>query len=195
MVRSFWHSCRLPFSGKVMMRDWVHGVGHSPVCQILLQIVSRPLIMASPLLAPAPLGRRPLLLPLLREGWGSCRCRLLEGCSVLLGFLWLCSCTARSSARTTSIGCPVLHSDLFHPCPVRWWFALALCWSDLSPAGKFSCCYSSSCYLRCPGTALQSTSSLPFHAFLDFLVGCPVLPYVFRIFLLLQLPSFVAQIK
>ena len=23
------------------MRDWVHGVGHSPVCQILLQIVSR----------------------------------------------------------------------------------------------------------------------------------------------------------
>ena len=30
------------------MRDWVHGVGHSPVCQILLQIVSRALIMASP---------------------------------------------------------------------------------------------------------------------------------------------------
>ena len=30
------------------MRDWVHGVGHSPVCQILLQIVSGALIMASP---------------------------------------------------------------------------------------------------------------------------------------------------
>ena len=34
------------------MRDWVHGVGpavgHTPVCQILLQIVSRALIMASP---------------------------------------------------------------------------------------------------------------------------------------------------
>ena len=30
------------------MRDWVHGVGHSPVCQILLQIVSRALTMASP---------------------------------------------------------------------------------------------------------------------------------------------------
>ena len=28
------------------MRDWVHGVGHSPVCQILLQIVSMALIMA-----------------------------------------------------------------------------------------------------------------------------------------------------
>ena len=121
----------------------------------------------------APLGRSPLLLispscetspllPLLREGWGSCRCQLLEGRSVLLGLLWLCSCTARSSTRTPSLGCPVIQSDIFHPCPVWWWFALALCWSGLSPAGKFSCCYSSSCYLRCPGTALQSSSSLPF---------------------------------
>ena len=25
--------------GNVMTEDWVHGVGHSPVCQILLQIV------------------------------------------------------------------------------------------------------------------------------------------------------------
>ena len=84
------------------------------------------------------------LLPLLREGWGSCRCRLLEGRLVLLGLLWLCSCTALSSTRTTSLGCPVLQSDIFHPCPVWWWFALALCWSGLSPAGKFSCCYISS---------------------------------------------------
>ena len=30
------------------MRDWVHGVGHSTVCQILLHIVSRALVMASP---------------------------------------------------------------------------------------------------------------------------------------------------
>ena len=30
------------------MKDWVHGVGQSPVCQILLQIVSRAFIMASP---------------------------------------------------------------------------------------------------------------------------------------------------
>ena len=30
------------------MRDWVHRVGHSPVCQILLQIVSRVLIMDFP---------------------------------------------------------------------------------------------------------------------------------------------------
>ena len=95
------------------------------------------------------------LLPLLREGWGSfrCRCRLLEGPSVLLGLLWLCSCTARSSTRITSLGCPALQSDIFRPCPVWWWFALALCWSGLSPAGELSCCYSSSCYLQCPGTA------------------------------------------
>ena len=30
------------------MRDWVHGVGHSSVYHILLQIVSRTLTMASP---------------------------------------------------------------------------------------------------------------------------------------------------
>ena len=142
------------------MRDWVHGVGHSPVCQILLQIVSRGLIMASPPASPSSALAISPLLPLLREGWG--RCRLLEGRLVLLGLLWLCSCTARSSTRTTSLGCPVLQSDIFHPCPVWRWFALALCWSGLSPAGKFSCCYFSSCYLRCPGTALQSSPSLLF---------------------------------
>ena len=27
-----------------MTKDWVHGVGHSPVCQILLQIVVRAVI-------------------------------------------------------------------------------------------------------------------------------------------------------
>ena len=31
-----------------MTRDWVHGVGHSPVCQILLQIVMRAVITSSP---------------------------------------------------------------------------------------------------------------------------------------------------
>ena len=34
--------------GSVMTRDWVHGVGHSPVCQILLQIVVRVVITSSP---------------------------------------------------------------------------------------------------------------------------------------------------
>ena len=31
-----------------MTKDWVHGVGHSPVCQILLQIVMRVVIISSP---------------------------------------------------------------------------------------------------------------------------------------------------
>ena len=34
--------------GSVMTKDWVHGVGHSPVCQILLQIVVSALITSSP---------------------------------------------------------------------------------------------------------------------------------------------------
>ena len=36
------------FLGSVMTEDWVHGVGHSPVCQILLQIVMRAVITSSP---------------------------------------------------------------------------------------------------------------------------------------------------
>ena len=31
-----------------MTKDWIHGVGHSPVCQILLQIVVRAVITSSP---------------------------------------------------------------------------------------------------------------------------------------------------
>ena len=31
-----------------MTKDWAHGVGHSPVCQILLQIVVRAVITSSP---------------------------------------------------------------------------------------------------------------------------------------------------
>ena len=31
-----------------MTKDWVHGVGHSPVCQILLQIVMRAVMTSSP---------------------------------------------------------------------------------------------------------------------------------------------------
>ena len=35
------------FGGSVMTKDWVHGVGNSPVCQILLQIVVRTVITSS----------------------------------------------------------------------------------------------------------------------------------------------------
>ena len=31
-----------------MTTDWVHGAGHSPVCQILLQIVMKAVITSSP---------------------------------------------------------------------------------------------------------------------------------------------------
>ena len=41
-------ACRLPFLGSVMTKDWVHGVGHSPVCQTLLQIIVRAVITSSP---------------------------------------------------------------------------------------------------------------------------------------------------
>ena len=47
-VRQFWHCCRLPFLGSMMTKDWVHRVGHSPVCQILLQIVVRSVMTFSP---------------------------------------------------------------------------------------------------------------------------------------------------
>ena len=46
-VQYFWHCCRLPFLGNVIPKDWAHGVGHSPVCQILLQIVVRAVITPS----------------------------------------------------------------------------------------------------------------------------------------------------
>ena len=44
----FWHSCKLPFFGSVITRDWAHVVGHSPVFQILLQIDFRMSIMTFP---------------------------------------------------------------------------------------------------------------------------------------------------
>ena len=42
---------QIAFLKSVMTKDWVHGVCHSPVCQILLQIVMRAVITSSP---PAP---------------------------------------------------------------------------------------------------------------------------------------------
>ena len=38
----------MPSLGSVMTKDWVHGVGHSLLCQILLQIVVRAVITSSP---------------------------------------------------------------------------------------------------------------------------------------------------
>ena len=67
--------------GMVMIIDLVHGVGHSPVSQILLQMIVRVEIMASPpffinstgMLSSNddfPLSGISLLLPLPLLGWG-----------------------------------------------------------------------------------------------------------------------------
>ena len=48
IVLQFWQSRKLPFLGSVIISDWVHGVGHSPVLQILLQISVRTSVMVSP---------------------------------------------------------------------------------------------------------------------------------------------------
>ena len=48
IVRKFWQCWRLPFLGSVMSKEWVHGVGHSPVCQIVLQVVVRAVIISFP---------------------------------------------------------------------------------------------------------------------------------------------------
>ena len=37
-----------PFLASVMTKEWVQGIGHSPVCQIVLQIVARAVITSSP---------------------------------------------------------------------------------------------------------------------------------------------------
>ena len=48
IVRWFWHCCRLPFFGRVITSDWVQQGGHSPVCQILLQMLRSASVMVSP---------------------------------------------------------------------------------------------------------------------------------------------------
>ena len=40
----------MPFWGSVMMRDFIQDVGHSPVCQILLQILRRILSLSPTLM-------------------------------------------------------------------------------------------------------------------------------------------------
>ena len=91
-----------------MTNDWVHGFGHSPVCQILLLIVVRAVITSS---SPAwtssagMLSLQPTFLslmivlqpPLLCEGWGGHPVCLSGDSSVLMDLHWPCSCTAQSS--------------------------------------------------------------------------------------------------
>ena len=70
IVRWFWHCCRLSFLGSVMTKDWVHGVGHFPVSQVLLQIVVRAVITSSP--------------PAWTSSAGICRLQLISLSSIIV---------------------------------------------------------------------------------------------------------------
>ena len=91
-----------------MTKDCVHGVGHSPVCQILLQIVVRAVITSSPpawtssagccRLQLTSLSSMIVLQPkLLCKGWGGHPLCLSGDSSLLMDLHWPCSCTAQSS--------------------------------------------------------------------------------------------------
>ena len=94
-----------------MTKDWVHGVGHSLVCQILLQIVMRVVITSSPPAWTSSAGMlsTPADFPFFNdctaastfffyEGWGGHHPLCVSGdSSVLIDLHWPCDCTAQSS--------------------------------------------------------------------------------------------------
>ena len=53
----------LPFFGRVITSDWFQGVGHSPVCQILLQMLRSKSIMVSAWSSSAGILSAPALFP------------------------------------------------------------------------------------------------------------------------------------
>ena len=96
------------FGENVMTRDWVHNIGHSPVCQILLQIVMKAVITSSPSAWTSSAGMlsTPPDFPffvdcteastsLRKMGWSSFVCVLDS--SVLMDLHWPCDCAAQSS--------------------------------------------------------------------------------------------------
>ena len=91
-----------------MTKDWVHGVGHFRVCQILLQIVVTAMITSSPpawtssagmLSTPAdfPFFNDILQPPLLCEGWDGGPLCVSGDSSVLMDLHWPYDRTAQSS--------------------------------------------------------------------------------------------------
>ena len=91
-----------------MTKHWVHGVGHSPVCQISLQIVVRVVITSCPPAWASSAGMLsvPADFPffsdctaastfLRRMGWSSSVS--VWGSPVLMDLHWPCDCTAQSS--------------------------------------------------------------------------------------------------
>ena len=111
-----------------MTKDWVHGIGHSSVCQILLQIVVRAMITSSPPAWTVPLGCCRLQLtslssmivlqpPLICEGWGGHPLCLSGDSSVLMDLHWPCSCIAQSSILSigsVSVALPLLLILSYH---------------------------------------------------------------------------------
>ena len=103
-----------------MTKDWIHWVGHSPVCQILLQIVVRAVITFSSPAWTSSAGMFLLLTsltsmivlqpPLLCEGWGGHPLCLSGYSSVLMDLHWPCSCTAQSRILFISSVSVALHT-------------------------------------------------------------------------------------
>ena len=102
-----------------MTKDWVHEVGHSPVCQILLQIVMKAVITSSEpawtssagmLSTPADFPSSMIVLkpPLLREGWGGHPLCLSEDSPVQMDLHWPCDCAAQYSILSIDSVCLVL---------------------------------------------------------------------------------------
>ena len=94
-----------------MTKDWVRGVGHSPVCKILLQIVVRVVITSSPPVWTSSVGMlsTPADFPffsdctaastsLQRMGWSSS----VSDSSVLMELHRHCDCTALCSILSIS---------------------------------------------------------------------------------------------
>ena len=86
-----------------MTKDFVDGIGHSPVCQTLLQIVVRAVITSSP---PAWTSSAWILsTPLRYEGWGDRPLGVSGDSSVLMDLHWSCGCTTQSSIPYLSLFC------------------------------------------------------------------------------------------
>ena len=160
-----------------MTKDWVHGVGHSPVCQILLQILVRAVITSSPpawtsfagmLSTPADFpffnNCTAASTSLRRKGWSS-------SVSVWVQFstdgsplaLWLYNSEQYSVHRFSICRCSVRHF------PERSWTVVTFpCFTVVTSftVGMPSYCCSSSDFLQSHYTVFFSL----FHAPLDVVV-------------------------
>ena len=158
--RCFWHCCRLPFLGSVMIRDWVHGTGHFPICQILLQIVFDS-----------------SWLPFLQwlycslyffcEGWSGRPLCMSGNSSVLIDPRWPCACTAQSSILSISSAFFVRLWGIFLSDLGQLKLSLVSQWSSFLRVYMPSYCCSSSDFLQSHNTVLLSSFVCLFHAPLD----------------------------